>query len=323
MRPRNVYANRGSKITVTGINDLADVTGTLTVDVVSAHGTNVFRAEKAASLVSGISSLFEDKLDANQLAGSYTVRARLAGDDGSLLAENTVAIDVFGERQLTVPTAKVAVLDTNNSLLPFLNAHDVAYVEFGAGTPKSLPVFVPKATATTAQAKARFQALKDFVEQGGTAVYLETVQRWAQNPFWGGKLPTEDVLPVRASIQHAMGLWVGVSHIVTDHPVFDGLPSKCMMGQAYENVWSPQTLLGTGGELIVGSVSHGWHQGEKDSQHYLGPSPPWYGVDMGIVPYGRGRYVLSALRLVESLGRDPVADKILFNLIELTTADSE
>ena len=146
----------------------------------------------------------------------------------------------------------------------------------------------------------------------------ETVQRWAQNPYWGGKLPTKDVLPVEATIHRSVGLWVCVSHVVTDHPAFDGLPAKCMMGQVYENVWAPQTLIGTGGEPIVASVSHDWHQGEKDAQNYLGPDAAWCGMDLGVVGHGQGRYVLSTMRIVENLGSDPVADKILFNLIEWT-----
>lgn len=84
-----------------------------------------------------------------------------------------------------------------------------------------------------------------------------------------------------------------------------------MMGQIYENVWSPQTLMDLDGELIVGAVSHGWFQGEKDKQNYLGPSPAWWGMDMGVVTHGKGRYVLSALRIVENLGTDPVADNSL------------
>ncbi|MBC8871794.1 MAG: hypothetical protein H8E44_20390 [Planctomycetes bacterium] len=321
--PRNVYGSRGAEITITGINDLDDVSGTLAVEVVAAGGPTVFQTKKKSQLASGISSLLAEKLDASDLAGPYTVRARLIGNDGSLLVENAVTIDVYDDKQLSVPTAKIAVLDTNNSLRPFLKKSGIAHVEFGDKTPKSIPVFVSKARANTPKVKAQFQALKQFVQQGGTAIYLETVQRWAQNPFWGGKLPADDVLPVRVTIQHAMGLWVGVSHIVTDHPVFDGLPSSCMMGQVYENVWSPQTLMGTGGELIVGSVSHGWHQGEPDAQNYLGPSPAWYGMDMGVVSCGQGRYVLSALRVVGNLGTDPVADKILLNLIEWTTAGGD
>ena len=74
---------------------------------------------------------------------------------------------------------------------------------------------------------------------------------------------------------------------------------------------------------IVASVSHGWFGGEKDKQNYLGPTPAWCGMDLGVVPHGKGRYVLSGLRVIENLGTDAVADKILFNLIEWATAQSE
>ncbi len=39
------------------------------------------------------------------------------------------------------------------------------------------------------------------------------------------------------------------------------------------------------------------------------------GVDAGVVTYGQGRYVLSTLRILENLGSDPVADRLLMNLI--------
>ena len=323
VRPRNVYASQGAKITITGINDLTDVAGTLRVDVVSADGKSVFQTERGASLISGIAPIFEAKLDAKDLAGAYTARARLTGKDGAVVAQNSVDIDVFTEKQMAAPKGAIAVLDTNNSLRPFLNTWGLTYVEFGAKTPKSVPVFVSKPLANNPPAKARFAELEKFVQQGGTAVYLETVQRWANNPYWGGKLPSRNLLPVQATIQQAKGLWIGVSHIVTDHPSFDGLPTKCMMGQTYENVWAPQTLMDTGGELIVASVSHGWHQGEKDAQNYLGPDAAWCGMDLGIVTKGQGRYILSSMRIVENLGTDPVADKILFNLIEWTTGNSD
>lgn len=319
VRPRNVYAERGAKITVTGINDLDGVAGRISIDVVSADGESVLSTEEQASLGSGISSLFEDELDTAKMAGAYTVKTRLTGKDGLLVAENAVDIDVFTKEQLAPPKAKIAVLDVNNSLRPFLKEMGVPFVEFNPNTPKTLPVFVSKAFAGNPQAKGRFAALEKFVRQGGTAVYLETVQRWAPNPLGGGRPPKPEVLPIEMEIQAGKGLWVGVSHVVRDHPVFDGLPANRMMGQVYENVWAPQNLKGVGGEIIVGSVSHGWYQGEKDKQNHIGPSPAWYGMDLGIVPHGKGRYVLSVLRIVENLGEDPVADRLLVNLIRFAT----
>ncbi len=47
------------------------------------------------------------------------------------------------------------------------------------------------------------------------------------------------------------------------------------------------------------------------------PPPMW--LDLAVAPYGRGRCILSQLRLVENLGKDPVADKILRNLVAWTT----
>jgi beta-galactosidase len=96
-----------------------------------------------------------------------------------------------------------------------------------------------------------------------------------------------------------------------------------MMGQSYENVWFPQTLVGTAGELIVGGVGLGYHRGEPEKQNHLGPVHAWFGMVMGVVEHGNGRYILSTLRIIENLGKDPVADKILFNLIEWTTAAAD
>ena len=42
---------------------------------------------------------------------------------------------------------------------------------------------------------------------------------------------------------------------------------------------------------------------------------------MAIVQKGQGRLIVSQLRIVENLGRDPVADKLLRNLIEYCAGD--
>jgi hypothetical protein len=319
VQPRNVYASKGTRITVNGINDRTPVSGQLDLEVISSEGKRVSLTESVVEMGVGVHQLINDEFDTAELSGTYTARVTLTDPAGAVIAQNQVIFDVFDEEQLAAPAAEIAVLDSNNSLRPFLKSAGISYAEFDANTPKTTPVFVSKAVAGNPQVKSRFAQLKQFVEQGGTAVYLETVQRWSGNPYWSKKLPTQEVLPIQMSVQQGKGLWVGVSHIVTDHPVFDGLPSKCMMGQIYENVWSPQALMDVDGQKIVAAVSHGWFGGEKDKQNYLGPAPAWCGMDLGVVPQGQGRYVLSAMRIVEHLGSDPVADKILFNLIDWTS----
>ena len=299
---------------MTGINDLVATSGRLALELTDASGRTVDQTTKEVPLAAGVTELLRQPLDASAMAGTYQARVRLLAHDGSLIAENEVGFDVFDDAALAVPTEKIAVIDPANALRPFLDAKGISHVEFGEGTPTTLPVIVASARADNPKQKAGFQSLEAFVRRGGTAVYLETLIR-ASSPYWDATLPSQEVLPIKLGKQHALGLWIGVSHIVRDHPVFAGLPVNCMMGQVYEKVWSPYVLKDAGGELIVGSVSYGFHADDTENQNYLGPEPAWYGMDMGIVPHGKGRYILSTLRLIENLGSDPVADRILYNLV--------
>ena len=120
VRPRNVYAERGTKIEITGVNELDAVAGNLKVEVVAGDGEVVFAKTIEADMESGITPLFGEKLDTKALKGTYTVKAEITADDGSPIAENAYSFDVFTAEQLAVPKQRIAVLDPSNSLKPFL-----------------------------------------------------------------------------------------------------------------------------------------------------------------------------------------------------------
>ena len=320
--PRNVYAEKGTTFSISAINELEDLQGRLTVEVLSARGKVVFEKSMGMAVGTGIHSLFEHALDTKAMEGGYTLHARLTADDGTLLTENSYDFDVFSREQLETPKAKIAILDPNQSLRPFLDASGAAYEWFSPKTVQSTPVFVTRLQAKTPQAKDKFKALLEFISSGGTAVYLEAIPP-GYNPWRGGPMASKELLPITASgIKPGKGLWVGVSHIVKEHPIFEGLPSNGMMGQAYENVWAQAHLADFEGEIIAGALTHGWFQGQKDKQHHQGPSAAWWGAEMAEAPHAQGTLIVSTLRILENLGKDPVADKILFNLIEWA-ADGE
>ena len=149
-------------------------------------------------------------------------------------------------------------------------------------------------------------------------MYLQSIVR-GPSKYWNFQLPSKEVLPIDANVRHGLGLWVGVAHIVKEHPIFNGLPSNQMMDQNYENVWSPQGIEVEGAERIVTSISHGFYGGDEDNQHHQGPEPAWNAIDLGLVNYGNGQFVLNSLRIIENLWKDPVADKIFYNLIQWTS----
>ena len=314
VRPRNVYAEDGATIEITGVNEGDVVSGDLKVDVVAESGAVVFTKTVQIDLASGIAPLFSEKLDTKALEGTHTVRAEIVDGDGTRVAENEYEFDAFTAEQLAVPEERIAVLDPGNALKPFLETTGIAFEEFSTATDRSLPVFVSRTEANTPEERDAFAALEEFIKAGGTAVYLHAAGR--QTP-WGNPQDASRLLPTDLRVKQAVGLWTGISHVVRDHPVFDGLPVDCMMGPVYENVWAEGTLLDVDGETIVGVIGYDYCPDfGLEKRHYYGPGDTWWGSDLAIVPIGEGRCIVSQLRLVENLGSDPVADKILYNLID-------
>jgi hypothetical protein len=319
MHPRNVYSQQGTRIEITGVNELDAINGNLKVEIVSDDGGIVFTKNMDVTLGSGITPLLKEKLDTKALEGTYTIRAKITAKNGVPITDNEYSFDVFTEQWLAVPGKRIAVLDPSNSLKPFLKQTGIAFVEFDARTDHSLPVFVSRTEAKTPAQKDLFGRLKGFIKAGGTAVYL---QGGGLKAPWAKAREASTLLHVRVRMKAAIGLWLCIPHLVNDHPFFEGLPVNCMMGPVYENVWAKHTLLDVGVEPVAGAIGFDFSPDfELSKRHYYGPGDTWWGSDVAIVPIGDGRCILSQLRLVENLGRDPVADKILFNLINWTTAD--
>jgi len=91
-----------------------------------------------------------------------------------------------------------------------------------------------------------------------------------------------------------------------------------MMRDIYQNVWANTTLRDIDCEPIVASIGFVWFSRDHELG-YLGPGESWWGADMALLPHGQGRCLISQLRIVENLGKDPVADRLLYNLIHFLT----
>lgn len=319
VRPRNVYAARGTRVEITGVNERVAISGNLKVEVAAAgDGKIVFTKTIKVNLGSGITPLFNEPFDTKTLQGTYQVKAEITADDGTPVTGNACGFDVFTAAQLAVPKQRIAVLDPGNSLKPFLKQAGIEFVEFDATTDRNLPVFVSRTEAKTPEQQKLFAELATFIKTGGTAVYL---QGGGPNAKWGVAGKASPLLPVSARSKQAVGTWTGIPHLVKDHPIFDGLPVDGMMGPIYEDVWAENTLQDVAGEPIVAAIGYDWFPDyDLRKRHYIGPGDTWWGVDMAIVPLGKGRCIASQLRLLENLGKDPVADRLLMNMIRFTAS---
>jgi hypothetical protein len=314
--PRNVYAGKGASLEVIGVNELERVSGILSVRIEQSDGKVVFSKELSIDWSPTVSQLLREKLETISWRGAYTVKTRATSLDGSLLAQNSFGFNVFSVEDLRVPPGRVGILDATGSLTPFLEQAGIEYVEFDASTPRSIPVFVTGVQTGNGAAEGSLSDLTRFVEEGGTAVYIEGIG--ANFPPGDSDRAASPGLPFPAVVHPAQGLWTCIPHLVQDHPVFSGLPAHGMMGDIYENIWATSTLRDLKEEAIVASIGFVWFSPEHELQ-YSGPGDSWWGADMALVRLGKGRALVSQLRIVNNLGTDPVADKLLFNIIRFVT----
>jgi beta-galactosidase len=312
-KPRNVYAERGTLLEVTGINELSSAKARLQIDIVSAEGDVVYRKQLNTKWTSGVSQLFVQKLNARSWRGLYTLRAQVLSKDDTVLTENTCQFEVFARQDLLPPRTKVAVLNLASPLTAFLKQSGIKVVEFDGSTSLSTPIFVTGTHPQKDAAHKRLETLLEFVKAGGTAVYIDGAKDASardNSPF-----------PFTAKVHPARGLWTCIPHLVSDHPIFEGLPVNGMMRNVYKNVWPTHTLrnlTSTGDtpfETVVASIGFDWFS-DGHKMQYSGPGDAWWGSDLAIATLGKGRCIVSQLRLTQNLGHDPVADKILFNLIQ-------
>lgn len=333
--PVNVRTDKPARIIIRSVNEGAATRGVLKVNVVDAGNRIVFQNQKRVLINAGVEKVLETKLPTLKHSGTYRVRASFDAGNKGMRFENEYEFYALARMDLRPPARRVAVLDPHGELTPFLTRHSIHYDAF-SGRETSEPVIVAVETAQDEETLRKFVRLLDYVERGGVAVLLKPPLARTQiladqmrYSYQRKVIPTSQnallrtgLFPLNLRGRNAQGMWNPVNHGVREHPVFEGLPANDFMGQIYQNVCAAETIEGLNVPPIVGSVS--WDYSPQKNWktppelkllNYLGPGNAWWGSDMVSVPYKRGRLILSTLLIQENLEVDPVAEKILHNLI--------
>lgn len=84
------------------------------------------------------------------------------------------------------------------------------------------------------------------------------------------------------------------------------------MRQAYRNVVAPKTFKDPTDEDICGTFD----TAPIAAGHYMTGETTWWGSDILVRRFGSGRIVFTHMRVLEHLGKDPVADRLFVNMLK-------
>ena len=321
--PRNVYAEKGAQLEIHGVNELANENTNLNVKIVSKNGETVFEKSFNKMFKRGISKLFSTEINTQNFNGNYTVKVELKNETGKIISNNYESFDVFNQERLFFPKSKIAIIDPEKSLTKFLEQQNIEYVPFTNELNLDIPVFIGKSLKNSDKYKKQVEMAKSHVKAGGYVVILDVMGKKAKTNNRKLKEVKEDALPFGAELHgkwDTRGGWAAKSHIVTEHPVFDDLPTNQIMHGVYENVHPITSMSKQEGLYIAGMIGYD-HFPNKDImlRNYNGTGEVWWSADVLEASLGNGKMLLSTLQIIENLGKDPVADKLLLNMISFST----
>lgn len=317
--PRNVFAKDGAELEVHGVSEVANEPATVSIKILSQKGRTVFKKILKKDFKNGISKLFTTKLNTEKLKGNYTVHVEVKNKLGKIIAKNNQSFDVFATKQLKKPTAEFAVIDFDQSLTKFLKSKQIKFLPFSTDLDKNIPVLVGKTTKKDKKYKEAVKSLRQFAKDGGYVVFFEVLGKKIPGFERTLKEVAIEGLPFEAEMHQkwaTRGGWAAKSHIVTKHPIFKGLPSETIMHGVYENIHPTESMSKIKGDYIAGMIGYDhFPNNEIMRRHYNGTGDVWWAADVLETPFEKGNMLLSTLRIIEYLDKDPVAEKLLYNII--------
>ncbi len=190
----------------------------------------------------------------------------------------------------------VTVWGEDAELRQWLSARGVSVREPDAGPSAEPEVLL---VAGSLGAPERWRDLAERIARGGTAVFLSPAA------VAGGDQPMRWApLAGKGTVRWIHGWLYLKDEWAKAHPVFDGLPAGGLLDyDVYRDLIPDAVFAGQEPpeEAVAGAI--------KASQDYDS------GLIVAIYRLGAGRFALNSLRIRECLGADPVADRLLVNLL--------
>jgi hypothetical protein len=307
--PFNPRAGREAEIYVSLVNEMQiSGTKTLRVCLLSPSGRELFRQEKQVDAQPWVTRLLERKVTVGDEPGEVSVVATLL-EGGRTLVEGRSRVTVFHPRDFRWPQRGFAIFDPAKQWKPRQSWNTRDY----EADPEKVQLVVAPEFQGLWRNPVEFRRLlrlSDQVRRGSTLVFLGVPgdggapdrRLGSHYPFTPFSLAS--VFQLVFNVSADRGGWgklispYGFSSgdatagaPITRHPIFEGLPGPGLMGWQYGNILSNRVPT-----ALFSAVEN-------------------TGPDVLMFPIGSGRVVFCTLRLLETLERDALAEKLLSNMV--------
>jgi len=244
----------------------------------------------------------------NGPAGKYELVVTM--ERGGAPVGGRVAFFLGDPEALPKVQTRVTLWENDDRLSQWLTSHGIGWRTLAVGDHSSIgrEVILIGNLSQSSHAVASWRELARRMARGGTAIFVspDAFRQGEDRVAW---LPLSNKGTCNTfynSIYHR-------EDVAKAHPIFAGLPAGGLMDWSFYRDIIPQVLFqgqDTPGEVIAAGFALG----------YTCPGGYTSGIVLALYPFGAGRFMISALRLLESVGDNPVADRLLLNMINYAVA---
>lgn len=266
--------------------------------------------------------------------GSNIISIHANNLKGEIERTNTIELFVAPEPALHTD-AELVVYDPEADITPWLKDSGISYTtlsNWSANTAPTTLLVVPEDVASEADLP-QLKAAIACVEQGtanalfleapaehDSACMLEEYEASAAPAIENNQLLQSGIFPFKLVARPSFSFWESSMHVAKAHPIFDGLPTNCMMDEPYHEVAPAESFYELEADEAPAQTIT-WFRPEEvatkaQKRTYIGGEDLWHGTDLAIKAHGQGNIILSTLILRRKVGHDPVAQLLLSNLLQ-------
>jgi hypothetical protein len=313
VEPVNVYCGRKVRLEAVLANEDALPPGEYPVrlQVVGPTGISIYDKMTAVKIADPKSKpepalaipIFDENIVIDGPTGKYRFFA--AFQKGGAAAGGNVEFYATNAADMPRVETDVAIWGDEPALTKWATEHGIKTHPLSAGKQSVREVILVGGTSPAGDAAA-WRELARHIARGSTAVFL------VPDAFKKGDNPTGWLPLANKGTLASNGDWLYPHDQWTKkHPIFDGLPCGGLMDYTFyrdtisECRWSGQDAPA---EIVAASVntSAGYDAGTLIAVYNL----------------GAGRFILNAFLIRDNMGRDPVAERLLRNLLRYASCDA-